>query len=64
MKVLVNQLEREKGLLDGTLRNMEWNLDQEAQGFHTAKSKLENAEAEKNKADGNYKQFTQRKQIL
>ena len=54
LKVLVSQLEREKILLDGQLRNMEWKLDQEANAFHVAKNKLENAEAELHKADGNF----------
>ena len=46
VKVLVAQLEREKLLLDGQLRNMEWKLDQESKAFYTAKSKLSNAEVE------------------
>lgn len=65
LKVLVSQLEREKVLLDGQLRNMEWKLDQEAQSYHTAKTKLENAESERHKADGNFRQNQQHKnQIL
>ena len=46
VKVLVAQLEREKLLLDGQLRNMEWKLDQESKAFYTAKSKLTSAEVE------------------
>ena len=37
---MVSQLEREKILLDGQLRNMEWKLDQEANAYHTAKQSL------------------------
>ena len=44
--MLVAQLEREKLLLDGQLRNMEWKLDQESKAFYTAKSKLTSAEVE------------------
>ena len=64
LKVLVSQLEREKILLDGQLRNMEWKLDQEAKAYHVAKSKLENAESERYKADQSTHQNKQKKQIL
>merc|ERR1712110_442239 len=64
LKVLVSQLEREKILLDGQLRNMEWELDQEAKAYHVAKSKLDNAESERYKATDNYRQHQNKKQIL
>ena len=60
VKVLVGQLEREKLLLEGQLRNIEWKIDQESKSYHDAKQKLKNAESEIIKANDNLKQYDNR----
>ena len=60
VKVLVGQLEREKLLLEGQLRNIEWKMDQESKSYHDAKQKLKNAESEIIKANDNLKQYDHR----
>jgi len=57
VKVLVSQLEREKVLLEGQLRNMEWKMDQESKAYHNAKNKLANAESEILKANENVHKY-------
>ena len=57
VKVLVSQLEREKVLLEGQLRNMEWKMDQESKAYHNAKTKLANAESEILKANENVHKY-------
>ena len=43
---------------------MEWKLDQEAKAYHTAKSKLENAETERFKATENLQGHINRNHLL